>query len=185
MKPGYGRLALLSVVISALQAQSFDYNCTGFVEFLDRKKDVKDTVSSFLQDYYKQDAWVSRARNSADLLALAQLDPWLSSLQDPDSFLEQLWPNIVDDVDDVATFKTSEGVSTSSPKCSAWPECSSDFYNQGHSVVVRRENLGFPGDLPSNLLEQDLMTTFHLPSITAHAYISAGSAQALMPHTDP
>jgi hypothetical protein len=164
---------ILLLAATCLQAQSSD-----FVQFLDRDT---DTAASFIQDHYKQNAWVSRARNGADLLALAQLDPWLRSLQDPDSFLEQLWPNIVDDVDDVATFKTSEGASTSSPTCSAWPECSSDFYGQGQSVVVRRENL----DLPNTGLEQDLMTTFHLPSITAHAYISAGSAQALKPHTDP
>ena len=172
------RLASCALALAAMAALQ---SCAHASQSATLQSLVKEDLAFFLQHHYKQDAWLARARNDTDIVALAQADAWLSSLQHPDVFLQDLWVNIADDVGDIASFKTSSGAPLTLSRCDSWQDCSAAFYSQGQSVVVRREHLG----LPFTALEQELMTTFHLPSITAHAYVSAGSAQALKPHTDP
>jgi hypothetical protein len=142
---------------------------------------VGDT-NAFFQHVYKQDVWHAK-RDSTVLDTVFPIDSWLSELTKPDLFLTAVWPAIVNaDDDQIATFKTNSGLSLPISSCnsSVWEDCKDEFHSNGRSAVVRRQYF----QLPLTDLEDELLSTFHLPSITAHAYISAGSAQALKPHTD-
>jgi len=119
---------------------------------------------------------------STNMQALGAHDEWIKALEEPDTFMSA-WFDLWNKRDHQASFKSSNGKQALPPNCTSgkWSDCQAQFYQQGQSVVVRREAM----DLPETALERAIKASFNSPAITSHAYLSAGSAQALKPHTDP
>ena len=67
------RMTLCVLLLPIAAHSSAQFELPTFVQFL-----VKESVPSFLEHHYKQDAWFAQDHNRADRAALAAADPWLS-----------------------------------------------------------------------------------------------------------
>ncbi|EDQ89384.1 uncharacterized protein MONBRDRAFT_8277 [Monosiga brevicollis MX1] len=134
-----------------------------------------NAASTFFKNFYRR----NYLHISRHLDSLMPLDSWFGDLQNIDVFMTELYQQLYDD--SALSFKTANSTKLPFPKAATWMDYSDQFYRSGQSAVIRREHMSVSKE-PIEMLISDV---FGSPEVTAHAYISAGQAHALKPHTDP
>ena len=110
---------------------------------------------------------------------LSAVDAWIPELQTPDAFISKHWGALLDTTNAIS-LRSSKGKTAKLPEAS-WQEYKQEFYDNGMSLVVRREHMG----VEESALESAIKDTMRTTGASTHAYLSAGQAHALEPHVDP
>eukprot|EP00045_Choanoeca_perplexa_P018469 m.292733 g.292733 ORF g.292733 m.292733 type:complete len:3199 (-) comp17828_c0_seq1:4442-14038(-) len=132
-------------------------------------------LDAFFSEVYQQRMHIFESSPSL----LSPVDAWTSELQEPNKFMTKYWDSLLV-TDGAASLRNNKGKEISMPEGS-WEDYQDEFYANGVSVVVRRENM----QMQDEPLEIAIKETLLSSGVTTHAYISAGEAHALEPHVDP
>jgi len=133
--------------------------------------------SAFFNQVYQQRL---RVFKSSPIL-LANVDSWVSELQDPKQFMARYWSMMLDTNNALDVRDNSGKKVDLSHQSSSWQDYEDEFFANGMSAVIRREHM----EMQQEPLELAIKDTLRTMGFATHAYISAGKAQALEPHVDP
>ena len=131
--------------------------------------------TAFFSQVYQQHLHVFKATPDS----LSTVDAWTSELQRPNDFMTKYWDSL-QKTKAAASLRDNKGKEVDLPEGS-WQDFQHEFYDNGMSVVVRRENM----EMVDEPLETAIKSTLRATGVTTHAYLSAGEAHALVPHVDP